>query len=66
MVAGRSIRTPDRSTIANSPKPNPLTLVRYRFHNVRGVSDSAFRALYLKEQRKYCDILLCVGGGDVV
>ena len=30
-----------------------------RFHNVRGMSDSAFRALYLTEQRKYCDILLC-------
>ena len=46
-------------TTVNSPTPNPLTLVRYRFHNIRGMSDSAFRSLYLKEQRKYCDVLLC-------
>jgi hypothetical protein len=25
-------------TAANNPKPKPLTLVRYRFHNVRGIS----------------------------
>ena len=33
-------------------------VVRYRFHNVRGIADDAFRSYYLQQARDECDVLV--------
>ena len=39
-------------------KPSYQAVVKYRFHNVQGLSDDNFRAYYLSQAREECDVLV--------
>ena len=46
------------SAAANAAKKQRLATVRFRFHNVQGLSNATFRKHYLCHARRTCDILM--------
>lgn len=51
---------PSNTRVPNNTNtiPSYQAMVRYRFHNIRGLADPSFRKLYLNRARSSTDVLL--------